>query len=174
MSWTFVQDHASLLVHGAEKASEGTMSVGVGLGQATAWPSALREPGPRYRRTAPKSRVLLVEDHSLVRSTTARVLGREFAVTAVGSGEEALLRFKRGAFDVVVTDYRMAVMTGIELLEQIRVLDPNVRRVLLSGAHIPGLQGFIGAGIVERCLWKPVDLRVELRALLGEHVSRRD
>jgi CheY-like chemotaxis protein len=109
----------------------------------------------------------LVEDNALGLRSAARLLKTEFEVTAVANGEAALLCFRRGAFDVVVTDYQMPAMTGIELLEQIRVRDPHVRRVLMSGGSIPGLDGYIGSGIVEHCLRKPMDLRAELWRFLS-------
>lgn len=130
-------------------------------------PLPLRERGPRYRRVPPRPRVLLVEDNPLARSAAVRALSPHFVLTVASSGEEALTRFRVGAFDAVVTDYQMPAMTGIELLEQIRLREPRVRRVLMSGASsIPGLDGYIGAGIVERCLSKPVDLRAALLELL--------
>jgi CheY-like chemotaxis protein len=110
--------------------------------------------------------VLLVEDNPLVRGAAVRALKRHFALTTAVSGEEALSRFRAGAFDAVVTDYQMPVMTGIELLEQIRLLDPRVRRVLVTAGSIPGLPGYIGSGIVEQCWFKPIDLLSALRELL--------
>ena len=128
----------------------------------------VREGRSRYRRDdGHRPRVLLVEDNALGLRSAARLLRTEFEVTAVANGEAALLRFARGDFDVVVTDYQMPAMTGIELLEQIRVRDPHVRRVLMSGGSIPGLDGYIGSGIVEHCLQKPMDLRAELWAFLS-------
>jgi CheY-like chemotaxis protein len=126
----------------------------------------LRERGPRYKGSPPRPRVLLVEDNPLVRGAAVRALKRYFALTTAASGEEALGRFRSGAFDAVVTDYQMPAMTGIELLEQIRLLDPRVRRVLVTAANIPGLAGYIGTGIVEQCWFKPIDLLTALRELL--------
>ena len=50
------------------------------------------------------------------------------------STEKRALNSSRGAkFDVVVTDYRMPRMNGVELIQRIRLLDPNARIILLSG-----------------------------------------
>lgn len=126
----------------------------------------LREPGARY--AGRRARVLLVEDDPLLRRSVTRLLALAFEVTAVGSAEEALLCFRPGAFDIVATDQRMASMTGLELLEQIRTREPRVRRVLVSGVMLPGLAGYLGSGVVERFLLKPVDLRAALLELLAE------
>jgi CheY-like chemotaxis protein len=139
------------------------------IGMASSWETWVRERGSRYGRGhRRRPRLLLVEDDALNRSVSARVLAELFMVTAVANGEEALARLRLEPFEIVVTDYRMPSMTGIELLELVRLLEPRVRRVLTSGASIPGLAGYIGSGIVERFLLKPVDLRTALKDLSGE------
>ena len=49
------------------------------------------------------------------------------------NGEEGLKLFESSTFDVVVTDYRMPRMDGLELITRIRMLKPNARIILLSG-----------------------------------------
>ena len=49
------------------------------------------------------------------------------------SGEEALELCAARKFDVVVTDYKMARMNGIELIQKIRNSDSQVRIIMLSG-----------------------------------------
>jgi CheY-like chemotaxis protein len=134
----------------------------------SSWESSIRERRSPYGRGEPRlPRLLLVDDDALHRRVAARSLGAQFDVTSAANGEEALARFAPGAFEVVVTDYQMPAMTGIELLEQIRLLEPRVRRVLMSGINIPGIAGYIGSGIVEHFLLKPVDLNTVLPPLLG-------
>jgi CheY-like chemotaxis protein len=55
------------------------------------------------------------------------------AVTAVLSGQEALEQFARHHFDLVVTDYRMPRMNGLELIAALRQVSPSVPVILLSG-----------------------------------------
>jgi CheY-like chemotaxis protein len=110
-------------------------------------------------------RLMLVEDELVSLTVGARMLAKHFALTAVDSGDEALSCFFAGAFDVVLTDYRMPSMTGIELLEQLQVRDPRVRRVLMSASSVPGLDGYIGVGLVHAFLAKPFDLQSALAVL---------
>src|SRR5262245_15947576 len=112
-------------------------------------------PGDALQR---RLRLLLVEDHDLVRTASARALQREFVVTAVATGEEALAWVRPGAFDVVLSDFNMPTMSGIELLEQLRLRDPQMRRVLMSGIEVPGLLGYRAVGLVQGFLRKPFDL----------------
>jgi len=70
-------------------------------------------------------------DGLLVRSSLLEELG--YRVQIAKNGEEALKLFESSGFDVVVTDYRMPRMNGVELIEQIRKVNPNARIILLSG-----------------------------------------
>ena len=145
------------------------------LAVASSWETSIGERRSRYGQGGPHlPRLLLVDDDALHLRAAARALGRQFDVTSAANGEEALARFVPGVFEVVVTDYQMPAMTGIELLEQVRLLEPRVRRVLMSGIQIPGIAGYIGSGIVEHFLLKPVDLGNVLAPLLGLEHQRAD
>ena len=78
--------------------------------------------------------ILLVDDNSdglLVRRCLLEEIG--YCVQTAVNGEEGLKLFQAAKFDVVVTDYRMPRMNGVELIQRIRLLDPNARIILLSG-----------------------------------------
>jgi len=80
------------------------------------------------------SKVLLVDDNPdglLVRRQMLEELGLE--VETAPNGEEGLQMFQCGRYDVVVTDYRMPRMDGIEMIRQIRARDAAARIILLSG-----------------------------------------
>jgi CheY-like chemotaxis protein len=79
-------------------------------------------------------KILLVDDNPdglLVRRLLLEELG--YSVQIAVNGEEGLKLFEADRFDVVVTDFRMPLMNGKELIERIRVLDPHARIILLSG-----------------------------------------
>ena len=82
--------------------------------------------------------VLLVDDNRdglLVRRALLEEQG--FQVEMARTGEEGLKLFEAVHFDVVVTDYRMPRMSGTELIERLRKLNPQIRVVLLSGMVEP-------------------------------------
>ncbi|MFI5309500.1 MAG: response regulator, partial [Polyangiales bacterium] len=127
----------------------------------------LRESRARYlRRTPTLPRVLLVEDDVLARRAALRALAGQAELTVVASGEEALARFRPAAFDLVVAQQRMVAMTGLELLEQIRVRDPRVRRVLLAAADLPGMLGYLASGLIDLRLTEVRELGASLPALI--------
>jgi two-component system, OmpR family, response regulator len=79
-------------------------------------------------------RVLLVDDEEDFRTTLAkRLLKRKLEVTEAESGRSAINLLKQGPFDVVVLDVRMPGMDGIETLKQIKVINPQVEVIMLTG-----------------------------------------
>jgi two-component system NarL family response regulator len=80
-------------------------------------------------------RVLLVDDHAIMREGLASLLERDGRMTVIGQaggGEEALALFQELQPDVSVVDLRMIPMDGAELTSRIRELDPNARVVMLT------------------------------------------
>jgi two-component system, OmpR family, response regulator MtrA len=76
--------------------------------------------------------VLLVEDDSSIREITT--LGLEqagYRVTASGDGRDALLRFRQGAFDLVVLDVMLPSLDGLEVCREIR-RESGVPIIMLS------------------------------------------
>ncbi len=117
-------------------------------------------------------RLLLVEDYALGRNACARMFAQAFRVTAVDDGAEALRCAVHAPFDIVLTDFRMPVMSGIELLEQLRIHMPRMRRVLMSCAPVPGLVGYSAAGLVQGFLAKPFDLQTACTVLHPQAIAR--
>jgi DNA-binding NarL/FixJ family response regulator len=80
-------------------------------------------------------KVLLVDDHALVRAGIRSLLESMEGVTVTGeagSGEEALQMARRDAPDVVITDIAMSGMGGLELTSRLRAELPAVQVVILS------------------------------------------
>jgi CheY-like chemotaxis protein len=85
-----------------------------------------------FSSSTPK--ILLVDDNPdglLVRRSLLEEFG--YSVQIAVNGEEGLKLFETATFDVVVTDFRMPLMDGKQLIQRIRTLDPNARIILLSG-----------------------------------------
>ncbi|WP_367849247.1 response regulator [Rhodoferax sp. WC2427] len=83
-------------------------------------------------------RILLLDDEHHVLSAIKRVLragfGDSLRVEETTDPERALLRLKEVAFDVVVSDYRMPLMTGTEFLSLVRSIQPYAVRMILSAS----------------------------------------
>ena len=80
-------------------------------------------------------RVVLADDHALVRAGIRSLLGAMAQVEVVGeaaSGEEALEISARERPDVVLMDIAMKGITGLEAAARMREQQPGVRVVILS------------------------------------------
>ncbi|MEA3352395.1 MAG: EAL domain-containing protein [Campylobacterota bacterium] len=77
--------------------------------------------------------ILYVEDDEKTRLSTTRILERFFnKVTVAVDGRDGLEKFTAGNFDIVFTDLTMPEMTGIELIREVKKIDPNIYVVVIS------------------------------------------
>lgn len=80
------------------------------------------------------AQILLVDDNEVGLGARKTLLEEQgYSVTTATSAEAAIELFRRRAFDLVITDFRMPGMNGIELIHQIRGEKPEVPIILLSG-----------------------------------------
>ena len=80
-------------------------------------------------------RVLVVDDHELVRRGIMNMLERSDGVTVVGEagdGEEAIEKIRTHAPDVTLLDVQMPKLDGVETLKQLKGLGVGARVILLS------------------------------------------
>ena len=79
-------------------------------------------------------RVLIVEDDDTARDMLAAILVQAgYNVHTANDGQGALMEMKRRHFDVVVTDYHMPRLNGMELLSLCRIVWPDTPVVIVSG-----------------------------------------
>ena len=79
-------------------------------------------------------RILVVDDEEAIRSTLHDYfVSSGFDVMTAEDGEEALKKFVPGEFDVVISDMMMPRMNGMELLEQIKLMDKRVFFLMITG-----------------------------------------
>ena len=85
--------------------------------------------------TATHARVLLVDDHSLLRTGVANIINQEpdlEVVAEAANGRDAIDAFLMHHPDVVLMDLRMPGMEGVEAVQQIRAIDPQARVIILT------------------------------------------
>jgi signal transduction histidine kinase len=117
--------------------------------------------------------ILIVDDERPNLTVLRNFLEAGYTVQEAQSGAEALQIAKTSDLDIVITDQRMPEMTGVELLEQIRDLKPDVAGIVLTGfTDPPALISAINRARVFRFLkkpWQPDDILEAVRQA-SEHV----
>ena len=81
-----------------------------------------------------KRNVLVVDDEKTVCASCRKILTKEgYNVDVASSGKEALSKVKGNGFDVVVTDWKMPEIDGIEVARRIKEENPNIVVILITG-----------------------------------------
>jgi DNA-binding NarL/FixJ family response regulator len=130
-------------------------------------------------------RILIADDHALVRSGFAMILRAEEDLEVVGEcgdGEEAVSAALRLEPDVVLMDVRMPRLDGIEATRRILATNPSVRMLVLTifdqddyvfEALAAGASGFLLKDIEPEELVRAVRIIARGDALLAPSVTRR-
>jgi two-component system probable response regulator PhcQ len=111
-------------------------------------------------------RILAIDDESGVLNALSRLLRHTplvvngescyVKIDTFSSPHDALARAAEVAYDLVISDYRMPGMDGVELLRRMRDLQPDAARVILSGyTDLNGLIAAINEARIERFVAKP-------------------
>ena len=89
------------------------------------------------------NRVLFVDDDPKILAAFQRQLRKKVTIETVESGADGLEVLRRdGPFSLVVTDYCMPGMNGIEFLGRAREIAPETVRMLLTGSADLGARPF--------------------------------
>jgi two-component system probable response regulator PhcQ len=129
-------------------------------------------------------RILLVDDeinvlHALKRTIRQCELEGEFAIEIFTDPHQALERSKEIAFDIVISDFRMPQMNGVEFLQAYKEIQPDtVRMVLSASTEFDTLMNAINQAEVFRYIakpWQPTDIKETINlALVRRDQSRED
>ncbi|MBV6644410.1 MAG: response regulator [Cyclobacteriaceae bacterium] len=78
-------------------------------------------------------RVLYVDDEFYNLVTFKAVFRKKFDILTASSGEEALPLLGERKIDLVITDFKMPKMTGLELLKKVKEKYPGIPGIVLTG-----------------------------------------
>lgn len=82
----------------------------------------------------PVTRILIVDDEvTILRAWERALRNAGYSVWTASTAQSALDQCQEHSFDVVILDYLMPTMKGLELLTRIRQIHPLVRSILVSG-----------------------------------------
>lgn len=102
------------------------------------------------------SHILLVDDEPLILSSMRDLLEVDYAVHTAESGQKALEILSKFPIKVIISDERMPMMRGHQLLKRAKQVSPNTIRILLTGyADLESVMNSVNAGEIFRYLNKP-------------------
>ena len=108
---------------------------------------------------APQTTLLVVDDDDNVRRALRRVLRRtRCRIVDAPDAAGALALLEQEPIQVVVSDYRMPGMSGVEFLRVVKERWPRIQRVLLTGqADSSAIEEAVNRSEIFRFIWKPWD-----------------
>lgn len=119
--------------------------------------SALLVRGKALTENKSEKILLLVDDEENVRMSLMRILRREgYKILTASSAEEGLEIMAQNRVNVVLSDQRMPGMSGVEFLRRVKLMHPDVVRMILSGyTEVGTLTDAINKGEIYQFISKP-------------------
>lgn len=117
-------------------------------------------------KSASPKRILVVEDDIVAAHAIRMALAVDgHTIEETQDGDEALTKFKAGNYDLVITDFKMPKMDGMELAEAIKKLSPSTPIILLT-AYLETIKGNMGkVSNIDVLLGKPISIKALQEAL---------
>ncbi len=106
-------------------------------------------------------RILIVDDQrevSRLLHSALATLEYKLDIVEMPSGEEAILDSSRNSIDLLVTDYRLAGISGVELMRKVRKFHPNVKVILITGQTDPRIRKEVSEAGADAFFIKPVPI----------------
>ena len=130
------------------------------------------------------SRILIVDDDESILKALRRLLtvtpcavgeqSFKLTVDVISTPIDALEKAKHTAYDLVLSDYRMPTMNGVQFLKAFRQIQPDAARLILSGyADLNGLIAAINEAGINRFISKPWN-DYELISAIGQALALRE
>jgi CheY-like chemotaxis protein len=108
---------------------------------------------------AGSQKILVVDDDYTIRDIVSTMLGLlGYEVLSADSGEQGLALFIKNKFDLVITDFNMSGMDGINLAYYIKEKSPSTPVVLMTGNGKDVSLSRIRDTAVDQALFKPFTL----------------
>ncbi|HMK15072.1 MAG TPA: protein kinase [Burkholderiales bacterium] len=118
-----------------------------------------------------KARLLLIDDEERILTALKSLFRDRYHVFTTTDGNKALDFLSKYQMHVIISDQRMPVMPGVELLRRSREISPRSVRILLTGySDLAAIVGSINDGEVYRFISKPWD-NSELQTIVAEAVT---
>jgi two-component system nitrate/nitrite response regulator NarL len=137
----------------------------------------------RFLSNMPKPSILLVDDHGILLEGVSNLLStsHDYEVKSTAtSGREALQLLKTNEYDVLITDYELPDITGLEVIKAARTVLPNIKVIVLSMHDDPavvkellraGINGYILKYDTHKNLLEALSKVMNNRKYLSDEIS---
>jgi serine/threonine-protein kinase len=134
-------------------------------------PSRIDDSAISLDRSVKKARLLIIDDEERILSALKSRFRDRYHVFTTTDPAKALDFLSRYPMHVIISDQRMPVMPGVELLRRSREVSPHSVRILLTGySDLAAIVGSINEGEVYRFISKPWD-NDQLQRIVAEAVT---
>jgi len=120
-----------------------------------------------------QNRIMFVDDEEYLLSSIERQLRNQFNIDTCTSAAEALDCIKKHTYSVIIADYHMPCMNGVEFLAKVKEITPRTVRILFTGkADLNMAISAVNEGQIFKLLCKPYPtekLISVLRQALGQY-----
>ena len=117
------------------------------------------------------ARVLLIDDDDVIRQMIRRMLIADgHDVQEAANGRVGVACHRQQPSDLIITDIVMPDQEGLETIQQLRRVDPQVKIIAMSGAYIDRVDGYLALALkfgARRVLQKPFS-QAELLAAVAD------
>lgn len=124
--------------------------------------------------TQDKTQMLIVDDDQAVVTILAESLQKvdgNYVVDTASSGDEALERVREESYQLVITDYKMPGMSGLDLVRGINAVSPETQVVLMTAYGTSELRETVGHLGLSGYLDKPFTME-QIREIVEKAVNR--
>jgi CheY-like chemotaxis protein len=112
-------------------------------------------------------KLLIVDDDVFILGAMQEVLRScNYEVFSYDRGEQALDRLRQQFFDILITDFQMPEMDGLELIRRAKIIQPEIKAILVTGFPITESRLRANEEKLSGFLLKPINWN-ELEALLA-------
>jgi len=113
----------------------------------------------------PGKKIVVVDDDESIRKTFFLILNKTYRVYLAQSGQEVLDRFKKTDVDLIIADYRLPVMNGVELVAALRK-EGYRGDVIMISAHADMIEPDVLSRLaISHFFAKPLDLTALCRSI---------
>ncbi|MBN2406179.1 MAG: response regulator [Elusimicrobia bacterium] len=121
-----------------------------------------------------KKKILVVDDNVYIRNAVITALKAEgYFVMGAQNGNTAASIFNKFDFDMVITDYEMEEVGGLNLLKRIKRIKPDIDVIMMTAFPTKELRSRVLSYQNTHFLCKPLDIE-KLRNIVYMHFQRKD